>query len=81
MRQKKVFDQFEHVYLSHIVGIRKPDPLIFKHVLTELKAKADETIFIDDTVENVEAAKKIGIHTILATSPKQIIKELDTALS
>jgi epoxide hydrolase-like predicted phosphatase len=80
MRQKKVFDQFEHVYLSHIVGIRKPDPQIFHHVLTELKVKPNETIFIDDTLENIEAAKKIGIHTILATSPRQIINELERAL-
>lgn len=77
MRQNKIFEPFDHVFLSHVIGIRKPDPRIFKHVLKELNAKTNETLFIDDTPENVESAKKIGMKTILARSSAQIAKEIE----
>lgn len=77
MRQKKIFEPFEHVFLSQVIGIRKPSPKIYMHALSELNSKPDETVFIDDTLENVEAAKKLGMHTILARSPEQIIKDIE----
>lgn len=54
---------FEQFYLSHEIGIRKPNSNIYEFVLTENKLIASETLFIDDTSENTEAAKKLGIHT------------------
>jgi putative hydrolase of the HAD superfamily len=63
---------FDKVYLSHRVGLRKPDPAIFEMVLNENKLQAGETLFIDDSPQHIEAAKKIGIQTIHLTDDMTI---------
>ena len=60
---KRFTDQFEKVYYSHEVGLRKPDPKIFKKVLTDHDLKAEESFFVDDKKENTAAAEKTGIKT------------------
>ncbi len=57
---KNCFDAF---YLSHEINFRKPDPAIYKFVAEKHDLKPNETLFIDDTKENTEAAKKLGFHT------------------
>jgi len=57
---KNCFDAF---YLSQEMGMRKPNPEIFEFVLEENNIKAENCLFIDDTSENTEAAKKLGFHT------------------
>jgi len=65
---------FEKVYYSHLVGKRKPEAAIFEQVLTENNLKPEETLFIDDSPQHLEGAKKLGIHTFLMTSPDNITK-------
>jgi putative hydrolase of the HAD superfamily len=55
-------DCFEQFYLSHEIHLRKPDVEIYEFVLNENDLKAEETIFIDDTAENTDAAATLGIH-------------------
>jgi len=55
---------FDKVYLSHQVGLRKPDPAIFNHVLQDRQLQAHETLFIDDSLQHIEAARALGIQTI-----------------
>ncbi|MBA6151125.1 HAD family hydrolase [Gelidibacter maritimus] len=57
---KSHFDAF---YLSHEIQLRKPNANIFEFVLNENNIKAEESIFIDDTEENIIAASKLGFHT------------------
>ena len=54
---------FEQFYLSHEIHFRKPNADIYEFVLNENKLKAEETFFIDDTLENTMAAEKVGIKT------------------
>lgn len=56
---KSCFDAF---YLSHEINLRKPNSDIFQYVLQKHQLKSEECLFIDDTLENTEAAKKLGIH-------------------
>lgn len=63
---------FEKVYYSHEMGMRKPDREIFEFVLSEKKLIAEETIFIDDTPANIEAAKMVGIEAIYLKPPEKI---------
>ncbi len=56
-------DCFEVFYLSHEMNMRKPNANIFEFVLQENNLKPQETLFIDDTQENTNAANKLGIHT------------------
>ncbi|NEV93089.1 HAD family phosphatase [Psychroflexus sp. YR1-1] len=57
---KSCFDQF---YLSHEIHFRKPDKSIFEFVLQENDLNPEETLFVDDTLEHIQTAKNIGIHT------------------
>lgn len=52
---------FEQFYLSHEINFRKPNANIYEFVLNENDLKPSETIFIDDTKENTDAAKKLGM--------------------
>jgi putative hydrolase of the HAD superfamily len=54
---------FEEFYLSHEIGLRKPNVAIYEFVLQENNLKAEETFFIDDTLENTIAAEELGIKT------------------
>ena len=54
---------FEGFYLSHEIGLRKPDKEIFEFVLQKHLLYPQETLFIDDTLENIEAAAGIGLQT------------------
>jgi len=72
----KIFDE---VYSSTLMGISKPDPDFYWHILRSEGVKPEETVFIDDTEENVLSAQKIGINSILFTDPdflRQQIKEI-----
>lgn len=54
---------FEKVYLSHELKIRKPDREVFQIILDENNIKPEETLFIDDTEQHIEGAKKVGLIT------------------
>ncbi|REJ80847.1 MAG: HAD family phosphatase [Bacteroidetes bacterium] len=61
----KIEDHFNKVYLSHHIGMRKPDQEIFMHVLKENNLSPHETIFIDDSPQHVAGALKLGIRALL----------------
>ena len=52
---------FDAVVISGEVGMRKPEPQIFVHVLELLGVRAEETVFVDDLRQNVEAADALGL--------------------
>jgi putative hydrolase of the HAD superfamily len=55
---------FDKMFLSYEIGLRKPEPGFYEHVLNEINLKADETIFIDDSRANIKGAEKLGINCI-----------------
>ena len=67
---------FDEIIISCEVGVVKPDPAIFNLMLDRLGVKADESVFIDDRIKNIDGAKKIGLHTIFFTSREQALEEL-----
>ena len=58
---------FSGIVFSCDVNMIKPDPGIFEYVLNRFSLKPAETIFIDDTALNTEAAEKLGIASIRFT--------------
>ncbi|OBX26249.1 putative hydrolase of the HAD superfamily [Gelidibacter algens] len=54
---------FDAFYLSHEIQLRKPNANIYEFVLKENNMNAEESLFIDDTEENILSAAKLGIHT------------------
>ncbi len=64
---KKKYDEFynlfDQVYYSHEIGVRKPNPEAFKIILDEHQLYANESLFIDDSPQHINGAKKLGIVT------------------
>lgn len=58
-------DYFEKAYFSHLMNMRKPNVNIFEHVILENNLNPAETLFIDDSPQHIEGAKKAGLHTLL----------------
>ena len=59
----------------------KPQPEIYQFALETIGVAPEETVFIDDFIENVEGAQTVGIHGILFTSPAQVRSELSGLLN
>ncbi|KAL0568899.1 hypothetical protein V5O48_013069 [Marasmius crinis-equi] len=59
------WDLFDHVFTSAAVGERKPDAEFYRHVLEATGAEPTRTVFVDDKLENVLAARSFGIHGIV----------------
>ena len=55
---------FIRAYYSHEFGKRKPHTASFQAILDENQLVASETLFIDDSIQHIEGAKQIGLHTI-----------------
>ncbi|NIJ52422.1 HAD family hydrolase [Dyadobacter arcticus] len=73
---KKLDDLFETVFLSYEMGLMKPDVRIYQKVLEQAGLKAEETLFLDDNYDNIQAASKIGIDTIHVQKPVTILEYL-----
>ena len=56
-------NQFEELFLSYQLGMRKPNANYFEHVLEKMNAVPEEVLFIDDTLANLVAAEALGIQT------------------
>ncbi|HVH07870.1 MAG TPA: HAD family phosphatase [Myxococcota bacterium] len=74
---------FEHVIDSSEVGVRKPDPAIFRIALARLGDPAPScTLFVDDYEGNVAAARELGLQTLLvAADPGPTLAALDAILA
>ncbi len=72
-------DAYFHVaYYSHLVGKRKPEPIIFQQVLDENGFVPQETVFLDDNPENIQSAARLGIQTFLVKHPDEVFDFFNT---
>ncbi len=74
--KKQSWTDFDLFVYSCEIGMRKPDREIYEYTLTNLSVAPDEAVFIDDREENVEAAQRLGMHSIGFESPSQVVCEL-----
>lgn len=58
---KDLSELFEAAYFSHQIGMRKPDLETFNHLIQENGLDPKKTLFIDDSIQNIEGAKAAGI--------------------
>lgn len=71
---------FESVVDSAFVGMRKPDPGIYRLTLERLDLPPEAALFIDDVDVNCEAARDLGMPTVRFTDTDQAIAEIEVAL-
>ena len=71
-----VLDLMEDMVISGIERVMKPDHRIFELALNRFGVKAEETVFIDDNPNNVQAACEVGIHGVLFQSKDLLLSKL-----
>ena len=74
--QYDFFDLLDDIIISGEVGVVKPEPEIFEIALERAGRPASECLFIDDALENIEQARRMGFATIHFQSPEQLEREL-----
>ncbi len=55
---------FQKCYFSNEIGLRKPNEEVFEYVLNQNNYVAEETLFLDDSIQHIEGAKQCGIKTV-----------------
>lgn len=73
-------DGFDVVVLSGEEGVRKPDPEIFGRTVARIGVAAEECVFIDDFLANVQGAAALGMTAIEHRDPMVTIPELERLL-
>jgi len=63
---------FDHIYFSHEIRLRKPHVEIFDFVCKKENLNKEKTLFIDDSIQHVEGAKKSGLQAIHLTNPEDL---------
>jgi 2-haloacid dehalogenase len=69
-------DRFEGIVVSGDEGVAKPDPTLFATLIDRYALVPHETVFIDDSPVNVEAAQALGLVALLFTDAEQLRADL-----
>lgn len=72
---------FDHVFYSHEIGKRKPDPEIYQYVQDTLNVEPYKLLFIDDLKENIAEAKKAGWFGHVHNPKKGIETQIESYLT
>jgi putative hydrolase of the HAD superfamily len=75
-RRWPLLRELRHVFLSHEIGLRKPDPAAYRYVLRRLGLLPRQVAFVDDLRENVAVARELGMRCVLARSPEVVAAAL-----
>lgn len=77
----KILDAFDDVVISAEVAIAKPDPRIYELAVRRLEVSPAEAVFVDDFVENIHSAQKVGLKTVYFRTPQQARADLEALLT
>lgn len=80
LREGGFYEGFDPVLLSCEVGYAKPDSEFYQMAVDKLGVKPEEVLFIDDQQYVLDPAHAMGMHTILAESPEQIVRDTEDLL-
>jgi putative hydrolase of the HAD superfamily len=75
-----IMARFDHVVESSKVGVRKPDPAIYRLMCDALGVEPAECVYLDDLGINCKPAAMLGMHAIKVTSGEQALADLSAAL-
>lgn len=76
IRESGIYDLFDIKIFSCEVGLSKPQPEIYSYTLDKIEVDPESCIYIDDSVENLLPAKKLGMKTVLAEEPNQVVRDV-----
>jgi putative hydrolase of the HAD superfamily len=67
---------FSAFFSSCYLGVRKPQLEVYRKALAIAQRRPEETLFIDDSLANIQAAQALGMNGILYVSPKELRADL-----
>ena len=73
------FNLFNGIVVSGVEKEVKPEPRLFEILLERYGLNANECVFIDDSLPNVETAKKLGFTALRFTTPDKLVADLKAA--
>jgi len=76
----EVMDLFEVVIESSKVGVRKPDPAIYRMACEALGIMPEQAVYLDDLGINLKPARALGMTTIKVIDPDVALAELEAAV-
>jgi putative hydrolase of the HAD superfamily len=68
---------FNHLTWSCELDLVKPEAAIYQHTLAKLGVRAEEALFLDDKIENIEGARLVGMHALLFRDSKTLQADLE----
>ena len=74
--QNSFLDEFDDRIISGDVGLAKPDIKIYQLAIKKFNLNPEESLFIDDKIENTRGAEQVGIKTIQLQKPEDLDKEI-----
>lgn len=78
---KSLADYFDMLFFSYRMNCSKPSAEIYRKMLADGNMKAEETLFVDDSKKNIEAAANEGIETLLVTNGEDWRTSLEEKLA
>lgn len=78
-RRFDVLNRFDGMVVSGAIGLLKPDPAIYRHLLDTHGLDPAETLFIDDAEANIAGARAVGMHAHLFTGADSLRQHLRNA--
>jgi len=73
---KKYYEDFDALEISCDDGLKKPNQKCFVSILEKLKIKPEESIFVDDKQENLDAAENFGMKTLIFKDDEQFFEDI-----
>ena len=74
MKDNKIYDYFDKLYISSIYGVEKKDKVFFDYPIKDYNIKPGEALFIDDCESNLDIAKEKGFDCMLMVRDKKDVK-------
>jgi HAD superfamily hydrolase (TIGR01509 family) len=73
LEKKGLLTFFHTVTISGSIGVKKPAPEFYEILVHNLGEKANDILYIDDHIENIEAAREYGLPTLHFAGPKELL--------
>jgi 2-haloacid dehalogenase len=80
-KEYKIFSLIDNIVCSGDEKLLKPDPKIYHTLLERYNLKAEESVFIDDNINNVKGAINVGMKSIHFINAEQLQKDLNELLN
>jgi HAD superfamily hydrolase (TIGR01509 family) len=71
-----ILGNFQKIFVSSTIGLRKPDAAAYDHVVDAIGVPAQRIVFFDDVIENVEGARARGMQAVHVRSSADVAEAL-----